>query len=141
MLNKNTDALLRILHVEDDEDMREITAMSLELTGSVTLMQSASGEDAIKHVVEFGPDVILLDFMMPGMSGPEVLSALKGISEVSEVPVIFMTARVQQDEIDDLISSGAISVIAKPFEPTELLGKIQTALADVSTYGSGGNPP
>ena len=119
---------LRILHVEDDQDLQEITALALELTGPVVLMQCSSGKEAIENVVRFDPDVVLLDVMMPMMNGPEVLMHFKKIPEVAEVPVIFITARVQEHEIDNLISQGALSVIVKPFEPMELLGMIEAAL-------------
>ena len=119
---------LRILHVEDDQDLQEITALALELTGPVVLMQCSSGKEAIENVVRFDPDVVLLDVMMPMMNGPEVLMQFKKIPEVAEVPVIFITDSVQEHEIDNLISQGALSVIVKPFEPMELLGMIEAAL-------------
>ena len=119
---------LRILHVEDDQDLREITSLALELTGPVVLMQCESGEEAIENVVEFGPDVILLDVVMPTMGGPEVFSYLKKIPEISDVPVVFITARAHEYEINELMTLGALSVIAKPFEPMELLSMIEAAM-------------
>ena len=127
-MNDNAGHIPRILHVEDDQDTREITAIALELTGAVTLLQCTSGEEAIEKAAAFGPDVILLDVMMQTMHGPEVFAAFRQIPEVSDVPVIFMTGRVQQNEVNELMSLGALSVIAKPFEPLELLGTIESAL-------------
>jgi CheY-like chemotaxis protein len=119
---------LRILHVEDDLDTREITSIALKWAGPVTLMQCESGKEAIEKAVEFRPDVVLLDVMMPTMDGPELLSRLKQIPELRDVPVIFITVRAQKSEIAELMSLGALAVIIKPFESLELLDTIEAVM-------------
>jgi len=110
-------ALNRIMHVDDEPDIREVARLALEEVGGFTVESCASGAQAIERAPPFRPDVVLLDVMMPGMSGPEVLEALRGLPETAEIPVIFMTAKVQAREIEALTELGAIGVIEKPFDP------------------------
>lgn len=117
-------ALSRILHIDDESDIREVTRLALEEVGGFTVESCSSGAQAIEKAPAFGPDVILLDVMMPGMSGPEVLEALHGLPETAEVPVIFMTAKVQAKEIEALTDLGAIGVIEKPFDPMTMSGQV-----------------
>lgn len=120
---------LRILHVDDDADTREIVSLSLMLTDDVELVQFGEGQRAISEGPAFGPDVVLLDHQMPEMSGPEVLRHLRQLPEIADVPVIFMTARARDEEVANMMSEGACAVIVKPFEPTELLPQIRSALS------------
>ena len=119
---------LKVLHVDDDDDIREIAKMALEAIGGFTVHQCSSGAQALKDVVDFGPDVFLLDVMMPEMSGEQLFEKLRAIPELANVPAIFMTARVQQNEIDGFIDLGAIAVIQKPFDPMTLSEEVQAAL-------------
>jgi two-component system OmpR family response regulator len=113
-------ALGRILCVEDEPDIRAIAHLALEAIGGFTVDVCGSGEEAIRKVVSFRPDLILLDVMMPGMDGPSTLKALRGTEVCENTPVVFMTAKVQPAEIAHLMSLGAIAVVAKPFDPAEL---------------------
>ena len=88
--------MLKLLHVEDDEDIREVANMALELSGEFEVLQCASGEEAIERAVGFGPDVLLLDVMMPGMSGPSTLKELRTMEGMADTPAIFMTARAHR---------------------------------------------
>jgi len=117
-------ALSRVLHVDDESDIREVARLALEEVGGFAVESCASGAQAIEKAPSFGPDVILLDVMMPGMSGPEVLEALRGRPETAEIPVIFMTAKVQASEIEALRKLGAIGVIEKPFDPMTMSGQV-----------------
>jgi CheY-like chemotaxis protein len=117
-------ALSRILHVDDEPDIREVARLALEEVGGFTVESCSSGAQAIKKAPTFSPDVILLDVMMPSMSGPEVLKALRALPETSEIPVIFMTAKVQAREIEALTELGAIGVIEKPFDPMMMSGQV-----------------
>ncbi len=110
---------LRVLHVEDERDIREVTSFALEDEG-FNLTQCASGGDALLAAKDFCPDLILLDVMMPGMDGPTTLRNLRELEHLSGVPVIFMTAKVQPAEVNELMALGAIGVIAKPFDPMRL---------------------
>ncbi|MDP5292947.1 response regulator [Oceanimonas sp. CHS3-5] len=115
----------RILYVEDDEDIREIARLALEVVGGFDVMLCASGEQALADAAAFNPDIILLDVMMPGMDGPTTLSALRRQPAVSRTPVAFMTAKIQPQEIAAYKEMGAVDVIAKPFDPMTLPEQIR----------------
>ena len=120
--------MLRILHVEDDEDIREVAKMALEFSGKFELMQCASGEEALVKAEGFAPEVLLLDVMMPGMSGPDTLKALRQKPALAATPAIFMTARAQPAEIEALKALSALTVVVKPFDPITLGDQILAAL-------------
>lgn len=113
-------ALARILYVEDELDIQAIARLALEAVGGFTVQVCRSGDEAIRKATVFKPDLLLLDVMMPGMDGPETLKALRALPACAATPVMFMTAKVQPAEIAHLKSLGAIEVIAKPFDPTQL---------------------
>jgi len=115
----------RILYVEDEEDIRAIAQLALESVGGFTLKSCASGEEALREAEAFAPDLILLDVMMPGMDGPSTLQALREIPALAEVPVAFMTAKVQSAEVEYFKSLGAREVIAKPFDPMTLADQVR----------------
>lgn len=117
--------LKKILHVDDDEDIAEIARMALMTIGDFEVAYCKSGRDAIARAPEFAPDLFLLDSRMPEMDGEETWQALKRIPELQSVPVIFMTARAQPKEVDQLMKIGAIGVVTKPFDPLELAGSIR----------------
>ncbi|SEO31520.1 Response regulator receiver domain-containing protein [Pseudorhodobacter antarcticus] len=112
--------MIRLLHVEDDLDILEITLMALGISGEFEIKQCSSPEDALREVEQFGPDVLLLDLMMPGMSGDILLGKLRTIPSLATTTAIFMTARAQPHEIEALISKGAKDVIVKPFDALTL---------------------
>ena len=115
-----TQALSRILYVEDDPDIQAIAMMVLESIHGFTMEACSSGADALAKAVPFKPDLILLDVMMPGMDGPETLKNLRKFPVLVDVPVIFMTAKVQPQEVQGYLNLGALGVIAKPFDPMTL---------------------
>lgn len=117
-----------ILHVEDDADIREIALLSLEFAGDFEVTQCASGEEALKALETLQPDILLLDVMMPGMNGVQLLANIRAIDALNSVPAIFMTARVQGTELQSLYDVGAIGVIAKPFDPVELGNEINNLI-------------
>jgi len=125
---------LHVLHVDDEPDIREVAAMSLELDGAMSLTSAASGAEAL-DLLEAGcrPDVILLDVMMPVLDGPGTLARLRKLPDYEATPVIFMTARAQSSELDRYIGLGAIGVIVKPFDPMSLAASVRDTLA-----GAGG---
>ena len=116
--------LKRILYVEDDGDIRTVTAMALEAVGGFTVVSCDSGKEALAMAPDANADLILLDVMMPGMDGLATLSALRGLSQTVDTPVIFMTAKVQASEIQHYMRLGATDVIAKPFDPMTLSAQI-----------------
>ena len=112
--------LSRLLYVDDDPTLTLLTRISLEKVGGFTVMTCASGGEALAGVEAFAPDVILLDVMMPGMDGPATLAALRCLPALAEVPVIFMTAKVQDDDMARYRELGAADVIGKPYDPVKL---------------------
>ncbi|WP_417280541.1 response regulator [Celeribacter sp.] len=112
--------LNRIMHVEDDPDIREITRMSLELVGGFDVVQFKCGKDAIDSLPSEVPDLILLDVMMPIMDGMETLKRLRQVEAYVDVPIIFVTAKTSRADFGHLRAIGAQDIILKPFEPMEL---------------------
>jgi two-component system OmpR family response regulator len=117
--------LTKILMVEDDEDIRTIAEMALQHVGGFDVQLCESGQDALTAVADFGPDLIMLDVMMPGMDGPSTLAAMRARGDTAAIPVIFMTAKVQPHEVESYLALGAIGVIHKPFDPMQLSDEIR----------------
>lgn len=122
--------LERILHVDDDEDIRALTKMALELVGHYQVEQFASGEEALRAADTLSPQLFLLDYMMPGMSGEELWQRLTAVPGLEEVPVVFITAKSERDFAEGLVDHGALSVIVKPFEIDKLCAMIEEAWAE-----------
>ena len=116
--------LARILYVEDEPDIRAIAQMALEAVGGFTVIACASGSEALASAPGANADLLLLDVMMPGMDGPSTLKALRELPATANIPVIFMTAKVQAAEVAQYRELGAIDVIHKPFDPMELAAQI-----------------
>lgn len=118
----------KILYVDDEDDIREIVQMSLELEPEFTVRTSSSGTAALDDAARWQPDLILLDVMMPEMDGPETLRRLADAPETAEIPVAFITARTQTHQVDRYLEMGAIGVIAKPFDPMLLAAEVKKLL-------------
>jgi CheY-like chemotaxis protein len=118
----------RILHVDDEPDIREIVAISLGLNTEFEVRACACGPDAITTAAEWSPFLILLDVMMPGMDGPTTLTHLRDNPRTGDIPVLFMTARAQAREVDQFIALGAHGVISKPFDPMMLATEVRNHL-------------
>ncbi|UCG19533.1 MAG: response regulator [Thiotrichales bacterium] len=117
--------LQRILYIEDEADIRAVALLALEVVGGFTVKACASGQEALAEAEAFAPDLILSDVMMPEMDGPTTIKALRSLSSLTQTPVIFMTAKVQTDEIEHFKSLGVKDVIAKPFDPMTLADQIR----------------
>lgn len=124
---------LNLMHVDDEPDIREVAAFAFELDPDIAVASYASGAEALARL-EAGarPDVVLLDVMMPSLDGPGVLAALRELDGMDRTPVIFMTARVQSDEVESLKQIGAIGVIVKPFDPMTLARQVRDLLAEAA---------
>jgi CheY-like chemotaxis protein len=112
--------LNRICYVEDDEDIQRIVRMSLERVGKMTVEIVTDPLRAIEAMNSFKPDLVMLDWMMPGMDGPTLFRKMKEIPSVQALPVVFITAKAPQRELDELKSLGAAGTISKPFSPKDL---------------------
>ena len=117
--------LRRILMVEDEPDIQIIAQLALEALGGFTVKLCRSGSEALSSASAFAPDLILLDVMMPGIDGPAALKSLRVLPETATIPVIFMTAKAQTHEVQQLRELGALDIIPKPFDPMTLAATIQ----------------
>lgn len=115
----------KILHVEDDTVIQMISLVCLEKLGGFTVAQACTGKEALETAKGFMPDLLLLDVMMPEMNGPELLLELRKLKETAQTPVIFMTAKAQAHEVQQLRDLGALDVITKPFDPITLADNIR----------------
>lgn len=113
-----------VLYVDDDPDICQVVRTTLCLLGGLRVHTTGSGENAIDLAYKYRPDLILMDVMMPGLDGPSTFRRMRASPLISRIPVIFMTAKVMPQEIIGLLSLGAIGVIGKPFDPTQLCDQL-----------------
>jgi CheY-like chemotaxis protein len=118
----------RVLHVDDEPDIRSIVEISLGLDSELSVLSCGSGQEAIAAATVWPPDLILLDVMMPVMDGPTTLARLHDNPITANIPIVFMTARAQTRELAHYRSLGAAGVIAKPFDPMTLAASVQQYL-------------
>jgi two-component system OmpR family response regulator len=112
--------LTKVCYVEDDVDIQRIVRLSLERVGKMTVQIVGDPNTAIETMKTFLPDLVLLDWMMPGMDGPTLFRAMKQRPETRSLPVVFITAKASQGELDELSALGAAGAISKPFNPKDL---------------------
>lgn len=117
--------LERVLYVEDDKSIQAVARLALETVGGLNVCICSCGEEAVQVGADFAPQLILLDVMMPGMDGPETLRQLRKQSALACVPVVFMTARTQDSEVQGYLALGAVDVIPKPFDPMQLASQVR----------------
>lgn len=117
-----------VLLVDDDDDIRTIGRISLGTVGGFRVLQAASGTEAIEVARTERPDVILLDVMMPDMDGPMTLRRLREDPVTQGIPVIFLTAKIQPDDVQRYLALGAVGALAKPFDPMALPAEVRALL-------------
>jgi CheY-like chemotaxis protein len=118
----------KILLVDDEDDIREVAQLSLEMTAGWEVATASSGAEGVRIAAAERPDAILLDVMMPGMDGPATARELHARPETAQIPIILLTAKVQAADrrrFDDL---GVAGVLAKPFDPMELAAQVAAVL-------------
>ena len=113
----------RILYIEDESDLQWLVKHILESAGGFEVLVCGSGAEGLRGIGAFAPDLVLLDVMMPDMDGFSVLHALRARPEFAALPVVFLTARME--ESDEYLRSGADGVIPKPFEPAGLVDQVR----------------
>lgn len=118
----------RVLIIDDDDDIREVATLTLEMIGGWTVLTANSGAAGIVRANQEKPDAILLDVMMPGMDGPTTFQEMQKIPEIAHIPVILLTAKVQGADQKRFASLGVQAVLFKPFDPMTLSQQISDAL-------------
>lgn len=117
--------VIRILYVDDEPDLLEIALLALSLDPDLEVRTAASGVEAIATLADWLPDLVLLDVMMPGMDGPATLARLRMDPLTAELPVVFITARAQAQDLQTFATIDARGVIAKPFDPMTLAQQVR----------------
>jgi CheY-like chemotaxis protein len=128
--------LTRITYVEDEPDIRIVAQIALAELGGFTLDVCGSGTEALERAPAFNPDLIVLDVMMPVMDGIATFRALHADPRLRDVPVVFMTARVQSHEIENYKAIGIRGVIPKPFDPLTLADQMRAMWHDFQAHRS-----
>ncbi len=124
--------MTKILVAEDERDIRDLIAYVLKYAGFEVEVAS-NGAEAVEKAPQVKPDLILLDVRMPRMTGYEACRQLKKMPEIQNVPVVFLSAKGQDNEIDEGLEVGAKDYILKPFAPDELIQQVQQILGEGKT--------
>ena len=119
---------LHILLVDDENDIREVTAVTLRAIGGWQVSSASNGRDGIAIARAERPDAILLDVMMPDLDGPATLKRLQADPQTQAIPVIFLTAKAQSADHHGFSRLGVVGTLTKPFDPMMLPEQIQAIL-------------
>ncbi len=117
-----------VLIIDDEDDIREVAALSLEATSDWVIHTAGSGKEGITAASTKQPDAILMDVMMPGMDGPTTFRQMQENSRVSHIPVVLLTAKVQGVDQRRFAGLGVAGVLFKPFDPITLASQISDLL-------------
>ena len=123
--------MVKILVAEDERDIRELIAYTLMFAG-YEIIQASNGADAVDLAVQEIPDLILMDVRMPRMTGYQACEVLKQKPETKDTPVIFLSAKGQESEIQQGLGVGAVKYILKPFAPDELTAQVENVLKEIN---------
>jgi len=118
----------RILIIDDEDDIRQVAALSLETVAGWDIIVASTGAQGIQRALENLPDAILLDVMMPGMDGPTTFRELQKNPVTAKIPVILLTAKVQSADQRRFADLGVRAVLTKPFDPLTLSSQIERIL-------------
>lgn len=117
--------LKKILYAEDEVDVQTVVELTVQTLSNYEIKVCDNGKKLLECVEEYNPDLILLDVMMPEMDGPTTFKNLQINEKTKNIPVVFMTAKAQVHEIENLKETGISGVITKPFDPVSLCGDIE----------------
>lgn len=120
--------MTKILIAEDERDIRDLITFTLGFAG-FEVLAAANGEEALNLARQQIPDLILMDVRMPRMTGYEACEIMKGDPKLKDIPVVFLSAKGQDAEIQTGLQSGAVDYLLKPFAPDQLTARIQAVLA------------
>jgi CheY-like chemotaxis protein len=118
----------KILIIDDEEDIREVAALSLETVAGWNVVTANSGAQGLARAIEHQPDAILLDVMMPGMDGPTTFRELRKNPATASIPVLLLTAKVQASDQRRFADLGVQAILFKPFDPLTLAQQISNVL-------------
>ncbi|MDE1155103.1 MAG: response regulator [Acidobacteriaceae bacterium] len=118
----------RILIIDDEDDIREVAALSLESIAGWQVSTASSGAEGIQKALAERPDAILMDVMMPGMDGPTTFREMQKSPELASIPVLLLTAKVQSVDQRRFSDLGVAAVLFKPFDPLTLADQMSTVL-------------
>ncbi len=117
----------KILIIEDEADLQELVAYNLQKEG-FQVESASSGESGWKRLEASKPDLLVLDWMLPGMSGLDLLARLRRHPRLREIPVLMLTAKAEEDDLVEGLSQGADDYLPKPFSPKVLIARIKSLL-------------
>lgn len=120
--------MAKILIAEDERDIRDLITFTLGFAG-FDVVAASNGEEAVNLARKEIPDLILMDVRMPRMTGYEACAIMKADANLKDIPVIFLSAKGQDSEIQTGLQAGAADYLLKPFAPDQLTERIQTVLA------------
>jgi len=120
--------MARILIAEDEPDIRELVAFTLRFAGH-EVITTANGEEALQQASQLFPDIIIMDVRMPKMTGYDACRAMKADAKLKNIPVMFLSAKGQDAEIQAGLDVGAEEYLLKPFAPTQLAERVNAILA------------
>jgi len=120
--------MAKILIAEDERDIRDLVAFTLRFAGH-EVFTAANGEEAVEMAPNVNPDLILMDVRMPRMTGYQACKIMKANPELKDIPVVFLTARGQESEIQEGLDAGAEEYLLKPFAPDHLTTRVKAVLA------------
>lgn len=118
----------KVLIIDDEDDIREVAALSLESVAGWDVVTANSGSQGLARAMEYQPDAILLDVMMPGMDGPSTFRELRKNPMTAKIPVLLLTAKVQSSDQRRFADLGVDAVLFKPFDPLTLSDQIASVL-------------
>lgn len=118
----------RVLMIDDDSDIREVAALSVETIGGWEMLQAATSAEGLVKAEQELPDVILLDLMMPDVDGKTTLVRLKSNEKTAGIPVVLLTAKTQGLDVEGFKKLGLTDILAKPFDPMKLCEEISRSL-------------
>lgn len=118
-------SLTKMIVVDDDKDILTIIQYCLEGMSEISIKYCQTAQEAIQEALVFLPDLMLVDVMMPGMDGIAMVEAMRLMPSLANIPVVFVTAKIQKEEIDSYFKLGVADVITKPFDPIGLPETIQ----------------
>lgn len=122
--------MVKILVAEDDRDIRELIAFTLEFAG-FEVVSASNGVETVELATREHPDLILMDVRMPLMTGYQACEALKQIPETQNTPVVFLSAKGQESEIQEGMGVGAVRYILKPLAPDDLVAQVKQVLEEL----------